>query len=212
MTKYNPSVSCDINNVTGINAIVKTCSVKIKRITSSFKDLCINKPTLPTHVFDDVSTPISCINTTDIDDIERSSSQSLKNIAKCSTISCENTHPSGLLGEENLNNTYVSRDAQASCRMVPPFILNKHIHRFGISNPKSCFKRNISHVERCRQCDMITQVLSYKLPRCERIPTFTERNPLCFESMRGFELFSSLARESASPIAPASGYTSTTLK
>ena len=27
----------------------------------------------------------------------------------------------------------MSRDAQASCRLVPPFILNNHTHRFGIS-------------------------------------------------------------------------------
>ena len=38
------------------------------------KDVCINKPPLPTDAFDDVNTPISCTNTTDIDDIEGSSS------------------------------------------------------------------------------------------------------------------------------------------
>ena len=32
MIKYNPSVSCDVNNVMGINTIVKTCSVKITAI------------------------------------------------------------------------------------------------------------------------------------------------------------------------------------
>ena len=37
---------------------------------SSFKDVCINKPPLPTDVFHDVKTPISCINTMDIDDTE----------------------------------------------------------------------------------------------------------------------------------------------
>ena len=47
--------------------------------------------------------------------------------------------PSGLLGDENLDNTYVSRDAEASCHLVGPFILNKHIHPFGISNPKYCY-------------------------------------------------------------------------
>ena len=31
---------------------------------------------------------------------------------------------------------HMPRDAQASCQLVPPFILNKHIHPFGISNPK----------------------------------------------------------------------------
>ena len=44
--------------------------------------------------------------------------------------------PSVPLRDENFNNTYVSRKAQASCHLVAPFILNKHIHPFGISNPK----------------------------------------------------------------------------
>ena len=30
--------------------------------------------------------------------------------------------------DETLNNAYVSRDAEASCHLVGPFILNKHIH------------------------------------------------------------------------------------
>ena len=68
----------------------------------------------------------------DIDYIERSQSYTLKDIAKCST----KYPPSLLLGNENLNITSVSRDAQASCRLVPPFSLNKHIHPFGMSNPK----------------------------------------------------------------------------
>ena len=70
MIKYNPHVSNDKNIVTGINDIVKPCSIKITAITSSFKDVCINKPPLPTDVFHDVNTPISCINTMDIDDTE----------------------------------------------------------------------------------------------------------------------------------------------
>ena len=52
MIKYSPSVSCDMNNVTGINTIVKTCSVKITTIASKFKDTRINKPPLPTDVFE----------------------------------------------------------------------------------------------------------------------------------------------------------------
>ena len=81
MIKYSPSISCDINNVTGICAIVKTCSAKITTIANNFKDIYIH-----------------------------------------------------------LNNTYVSRDAQASCQLVPSFILNKDIHPFGISHPKyHCF-------------------------------------------------------------------------
>ena len=58
----------------------------------------MNKPSLPTGVFDDVNTPVSCINTTDINEIERSSSYSLKDIAKRSTIPCENMPPSLFLG------------------------------------------------------------------------------------------------------------------
>ena len=125
---YSPSVSCDINNVTGISTIIKTCSVKITTIASNFKDIYINKPPLPSDEFEDVNTSILCINTTDIDDIEGSNSYSLKDIAKCFTITYENIPHSVLLGDENLNNTYVSRDAQASCQLVPPFILNKNIH------------------------------------------------------------------------------------
>ena len=72
MIKYSPSVSCDINDVTGMNTIVKTYSVKITTIASKIKDTCINKPPLPTDVFECVNTPISCINTTDVDDVEES--------------------------------------------------------------------------------------------------------------------------------------------
>ena len=70
--KYSLSVSCDINNIMRINDIVKKFSVHITTVTSSFKHICKNKPLLPTDVFDDVNTPISCINTMNIDDIERS--------------------------------------------------------------------------------------------------------------------------------------------
>ena len=70
-----------INNVTGIYAIVKTFSVKITTIANILKDISINKPPLPTDVFEDVNTPISCINTTDIDDLEGSNSYILKGMA-----------------------------------------------------------------------------------------------------------------------------------
>ena len=71
-------------------------------IRSGFKDICINQPPNPSDVFDDVNTPISCINTVDIDDIEGSSSYSLKYIAKCATMPCENILPFVDLGEENV--------------------------------------------------------------------------------------------------------------
>ena len=82
------------------------------------------------------------VNTTDIGGIEGYNSYSFKYIAKCSTLPYENIPPSVLLGDENLNNTYVSRDA--SCQLVPLFILNKHIHPFGISNPKyHCYMNSV---------------------------------------------------------------------
>ena len=56
--------------------------------------------------------------------------------AKCSTITCENIHPSVFFGDGNLNNTYVPRDSRTSCQLVSPFIINKHNHPFGICNPK----------------------------------------------------------------------------
>ena len=94
MIKCSRSVSCDIDNVRAINDIVKLSSAKITTITNSFGDICINKPPLPPDVFDGVNTPISCINTTDIDDTEGSSSYNLKDAAKSSKIPCENIPPS----------------------------------------------------------------------------------------------------------------------
>ena len=46
-------------------------------------------------------------------------------------------HLCELLRDANSNYTHVSRDAEASCHLVAPFILNKHIHPFGIINPKN---------------------------------------------------------------------------
>ena len=38
----------------------------------------------------------------------------------------------------------MSRDAEASCHLVAPFILNKHIHPFGIINPKNhCYMNSV---------------------------------------------------------------------
>ena len=143
MIKYSPSVSCDINNITGINTLVKTCSVKITTATK-VKDTCINKPPLPTGPFEFINTPISCITTTDIDDVEGSNSYGLRYIAKCSTLPYDNIPPSGLWGDENLNNTHVSRDAEASCHLVASFILNKYIHLFGTINPQNhCYMNSV---------------------------------------------------------------------
>ena len=73
------------------------------------KDTCINKPPLPTDLFELINTPISCITTTDIDDVKGSYSYSLSDIAKCSTLHYENIPPSGLLWDENLKNTRIKR-------------------------------------------------------------------------------------------------------
>ena len=82
------------------------------------KDTCINNPLLPTDLFEFINTPISCIATTDIDDIEGSNPYSLRDIAKCSTLPYENIPPSGLLGDEHSNYTHVSRDTEASCHEI----------------------------------------------------------------------------------------------
>ena len=45
--------------------------------------------------------------------------------------------PSEFLDDENLNdNTYMSRDSQISCKLLPTFIMDKQTQLFGISNPK----------------------------------------------------------------------------
>ena len=108
MIKYSPSVSCDINSITAINTMVKTCSVKITTATK-VKDTCINKHPFPFDLFEFINTPISCITTTDIDDVEGSNPYSLRDIAKCSTLPYENIPPSGLLWDENSNYTRVKR-------------------------------------------------------------------------------------------------------
>ena len=50
MIEHNPSISCNINNVTDINDIVKACSVIITKLPSNSKDTCINNPPLSTSV------------------------------------------------------------------------------------------------------------------------------------------------------------------
>ena len=66
----------------------------------------------------------------------------MRDIAKCSTLPYENIPPSGLLGDEN--NTHVSRDTDASCHFVAPFILNMYTHPFVIINPKNhCYMNSV---------------------------------------------------------------------
>ena len=43
--------------------------------------------------------------------------------------------PSVFLSGEYLNNTYVSRDSRDILPVGSTFIISKHIHPFGISNP-----------------------------------------------------------------------------
>ena len=89
MIEHNPSISCNINNVTDINDIVKACSVIITKLPSNSKDTCINNPPLSTSVIVE-NTSISRISNTDIDNTEEPGSYDLRDIAKCSTIPCEN--------------------------------------------------------------------------------------------------------------------------
>ena len=51
--------------------IVKTCSVKTTTATKVM-DTCVNKPSLPTDLFEFIDTSISCITNTSIDDVEGS--------------------------------------------------------------------------------------------------------------------------------------------
>ena len=99
MIEHNPSISCNINNVTDINDIVKACSVIITKLPSNSKDTCINNPPLSTSVIVE-NTSISRISNTDIDNTEEPGSYDLRDIAKCSTIPCENIPPSAPTGDE----------------------------------------------------------------------------------------------------------------
>ena len=127
--------------MTEINTSVKICLVKITTATK-VKDTCINKPPLPTDLFEFITTTISGITTTDKHDVKVSNSYSLRDITKCSTSPYENIPPSGFLGDEN--NTHVSRDTEASRHLVVPSILNIHIHPFGIINPKNhCYINSV---------------------------------------------------------------------
>ena len=78
-TWYCYDTNSDMNNITEINTIVKACSVKITTATK-VNYTCINKPPLPTDLFEFINTLISCITTTDIDAIEGSYSYSLRDI------------------------------------------------------------------------------------------------------------------------------------
>ena len=90
---------------------------------------------LPTGVFDYVNTPIACINTTDIG---RSISFHIAWKILPSVLQCLiKMYPfCTLKGGGHLYNTYVSRDTEVSCQLVPTFISNKHNHLIGISNPE----------------------------------------------------------------------------
>ena len=143
MIEHNPSISCNINNVTDINDIVKACSVIITKLPSNSKDTCINNPPLSTSVIVE-NTSISRISNTDIDNTEEPGSYDLRDIAKCSTIPCENIPPSAPTGDEQINNIHVSRDVPKSRQLVLPYSLNIHIHPFGIVNPKNhCYLNSV---------------------------------------------------------------------
>ena len=88
--------------------------MKITTITSYFKIICLDKPPIPSDVFHDVNTPIECINTSYIDDIGGSNLYNLKDLAKCSTLSCLYSWEMNF--DSNFNNRYVPRNAQAYCQ------------------------------------------------------------------------------------------------
>ena len=90
------------------------------------------------------NTSISRISNTDIDNTEEPGSYDLRDIAKCSTIPCENIPPSAPTGDEQMNNIHVSRDVPKSRQLVLPYSLNIHIHPFGIVNPKNhCYLNSV---------------------------------------------------------------------
>ena len=90
------------------------------------------------------NTSISRISNTDIDNTEEPGSYDLRDIAKCSTIPCENIPPSAPTGDEQINNIHVSRDVPKSRQLVLPYSLNIHIHPFGIVNPKNhCYLNSV---------------------------------------------------------------------
>ena len=131
------------NFLTDINDIVKACSVIITKLPSNSKDTCINNPPLSTSVIVE-NTSISRISNTDIDNTEEPGSYDLRDIAKCSTIPCENIPPSAPTGDEQINNIHVSRDVPKSRQLVLPYSLNIHIHPFGIVNPKNhCYLNSV---------------------------------------------------------------------
>ena len=79
--------------------------------------------------FDVVDIPISCTNTTDIDYIEQSNSNSLYDVAKCFTMPCKNiSHPKFLKNMNFINSAYVSKDC---CQLFSPYFIHKHTHPFG---------------------------------------------------------------------------------
>ena len=47
MIKYNPSGSCNMNNKTEINYVVKACNVKLISIRGNFENMLLNTPTYP---------------------------------------------------------------------------------------------------------------------------------------------------------------------
>ena len=135
MLKYNPFVSCNMNNIKEINDIVKASYVKIMPLTRSLECEWINKSPLPTNVFDTVNAPP---HTLDIDDSGGNNSCSLSNVAECSIILNKNTPPSEFLPDSNT--IYASGDTRIFSQSHQPPLINEHKHPFGLKNPKfQCF-------------------------------------------------------------------------
>ena len=144
MWKYSPPVSCNINDETAINDIVKACIVKLTSITGNFETVLVNIPLLPAHILYGVTTPFSGINTTDINDFENTN-LIFYTISPSVLLSYEDTSPPKYLENVNFNDyTYVSGDLRLCCQLFPPYAIDKHMLPFGIKNPKNhCYLNSV---------------------------------------------------------------------
>ena len=122
MLKHNPFVSCNINNTMEVNDIVKASYVNIMPLTRSLECEWTNKSPLPTNVSDTVNAPPPY--TLDIDDSGGNNSCTLSDVAECSIILDNNTHPSGFLRDSNT--VYTSGDTMISSQSHPLPLINEH--------------------------------------------------------------------------------------
>ena len=133
MIKYSPSASCYIDNVTGINDIVKPCLMKITS-RSSFNNICINKLLLPTNAFDNVNNSHFLYQ-----------HRGYKWYWKIKFIWFEiyrQVFYYTLWKYTPLCVFYMPQDSRTSCQLLPPCIIDKHTRPFGINNLKCQYYLN----------------------------------------------------------------------